>query len=165
MGLNADTPRILVDTNILLRLFRLDILQSAGDMAEGKQLESILLENYIPCITFQNLTEYWSVAGRSASDNGFGFSPEDIAEQITRYRKTFDVLPEEPEAVDIWLELCKKYRVSGKRVHDVRLAASALSNGINRVLTLNTKDFENFEELQVLTPTSLLNQESKEGKS
>lgn len=157
-----ESPQILVDTNILLRLTKLGLPFSESESVEGHSFESTLLEQYAPCITFQNLAEYWSVAGRSEDANGLAFKPEEIFQQVNRFRDAFDLLPNEPSAVDIWMKLCRKYQVSGKRAHDVRLASSALANGVVKILTLNSKDFENFEEVQVLTPDSISRQETKE---
>lgn len=146
-------PQILVDTNVLLRLSNLGLPASSKETADGTALENaIFSRQYRMCITFQNLTEYWSVAGRSVEANGLALSRQQINNQIEQFRKTFRLLPDQATALDIWLELCNKYQVSGKHVHDIRLAAVALSNGVNKIMTLNNRDFEQLEELSIINP-------------
>jgi predicted nucleic acid-binding protein len=64
-------------------------------------------------------------------------------------------LPDPPDLRHRWLELCVRERVAGKRAHDARLAALALSHGIRHVLTLNPHDFLRSPELTVLTPQDI----------
>jgi len=137
-------PKILIDTNILLRLPRL-AEQSSGTMLRN------LTAGFQPCIVFQNLTEFWSVATRPVQFNGFGLSIEAVSRQIMSFREMFEMIPEIPETVDTWALLCTKHRATGKRVHDVRLAATALSNGIDRIMTNNPDDFKAITNLTIYT--------------
>jgi hypothetical protein len=44
-----------------------------------------------------------------------------------------------------WLELVTVHRVSGKQIHDVRLAAALQVHGLDALFTLNGGDFKRFD--------------------
>ena len=134
--------RVLVDTNVLVRLVQLSGIPD-------EELASMLGE-YNVCTTFQNLAEFWSVATRRAVVNGLGLSIEAVSERVEKIRQVFEVLPDEPASLDIWVEICKKYQVSGKRVHDARIVATALANGVTVIATRNHSDFQGFQEVSMV---------------
>ena len=55
------------------------------------------------------------------------------------------LLPETPEVFSTWLELVTTYQLSGKQVHDARLAASSKAHNVETLLTLNGDDFKRFD--------------------
>ena len=56
-------------------------------------------------------------------------------------------------AVRIWIGLLQRHPVTGSAVFDLQLVATMLANGIQRIYTFNTKDFQVFRELTVIAPT------------
>lgn len=50
------------------------------------------------------------------------------------------------------LELIKKHELSGNRIFDAYLAATALSNGTNTIATDNVRDFKKFKEIRIINP-------------
>lgn len=50
------------------------------------------------------------------------------------------------------LELISKYKLTGNRIFDAYLAATALSNGIDTIATDNVEDFNKLTEITVLNP-------------
>jgi predicted nucleic acid-binding protein len=48
--------------------------------------------------------------------------------------------------------LLRRRPVTGGEVFDLQLAAAMLANGVNRIYTHNTGDFEAFKELVVSEP-------------
>ena len=64
-------PRVLVDTNVLLRLAQPTSPQHAPAQAALMALDSAGLEL---CLVPQVLYEYWAVATRPPSANGLGLS-------------------------------------------------------------------------------------------
>jgi len=52
----------------------------------------------------------------------------------------------------IALELIKRSKLSGNRIFDAYLAATALSNGVEVIATDNIKDFKKFKEIKVINP-------------
>lgn len=62
------------------------------------------------------------------------------------------VLPMPARAVEGWLDLLRRHPVTGGAVFDLQLVATMLANGVHRIYTFNTADFEVFKELVVSTP-------------
>jgi predicted nucleic acid-binding protein len=50
------------------------------------------------------------------------------------------------------LQLLQRHPVPGGDVFDFQIVATMQANGIQRIYTFNTDDFEVFRELEVLTP-------------
>lgn len=147
-----EKPRILLDTNVLLRFQKLVLFTETKDGLKITRPGELITARFQPCICFQNIVEFWAVAGRPIKENGLNLSLESIYHQVQRFRKTFVLIPDKPEAVDIWINLCNNYSISGRKVHDARLASTAIANGINTVLTQNIADFHGFKEISVLEP-------------
>jgi predicted nucleic acid-binding protein len=62
------------------------------------------------------------------------------------------VLPIPARTVEGWLDLLRSRPVTGGEVFDLQLAATMLANGVDRIYTYNTADFEVFKELTVSEP-------------
>jgi predicted nucleic acid-binding protein len=62
------------------------------------------------------------------------------------------VLPTPSRTVAGWMQLLQRYPVTGGDVFDLQIVATMQANGIQRIYTFNTGDFEIFPELAVLTP-------------
>ena len=62
------------------------------------------------------------------------------------------VLPTPARAVAGWMQLLQRRPVTGGDVFDLQIVATMQANGIQRIYTFNTDDFEVFAELAVLTP-------------
>ena len=50
-------------------------------------------------------------------------------------------------------QLLRRRPVLGRQVFDLQLVATMLGNGVRRIYTFNAKDFEPFQELEVIVPT------------
>ena len=62
------------------------------------------------------------------------------------------VLPTPARAVAGWMQLLQRHPVTGANVFDLQIVATMQANGINRIYTFNSDDFNVFPELVVLTP-------------
>jgi hypothetical protein len=77
------------------------------------------------------------------------------------YEETIDpmcgVLTEADFFPDLFRQLLAKHRVVGKQVHDTRLVAMMLSWQVDKILTLNERDFFRYqaEGIVVIKPGSL----------
>ena len=128
----------LVDTNILLRLVqRNDPLNPVIRNAVRK----LKNDGNIMLITPQNCAEFWNVATRPATKNGFGLTPKDADRQLRLIERIFPLLSDVPTVYPEWRKLVVKFGVSGVQVHDARLAATMKANNITYILTFNTVDF------------------------
>jgi predicted nucleic acid-binding protein len=62
------------------------------------------------------------------------------------------LLPVPVEAVSRWIALAQQRPVTGGRIFDLQIAATMQANGVNRIYTYNTGDFETFSGLTVTDP-------------
>jgi predicted nucleic acid-binding protein len=104
------------------------------------------------CICLQVVIEYWAVATRPLDANGLGRTVEETARRVEEFERAFDWLDESPGVSAAWLELARRYAVSGKQVHDARLAALMRTHQVGTVLTLNSQDLARYEGITPLDP-------------
>lgn len=62
------------------------------------------------------------------------------------------LLPIPQDLVTRWTALLRQYPVTEAKVFDTQLVANMLGNGVTRIYTFNTTDFQGFPGIQVLTP-------------
>jgi predicted nucleic acid-binding protein len=67
-----------------------------------------------------------------------------------------NVLKEPDSAYEKWKALLIVHQVSGKAVHDARIAAIMMSYRIKRILTLNPSDFKRYPGIKVFSPADAL---------
>ena len=108
-------------------------------------------------VTPQNFIEFWAVATRPVEANGFGWTSERTAKEVTDLQDRFPVLPDSPEVFNRWFELVNRLPVYGKRVHDARLVAVLQAHEVEHLVTFNTSDFAVFSFLSLIDPNSLVN--------
>jgi predicted nucleic acid-binding protein len=98
----------------------------------------------------QILREYLVVATRPVEVNGLGMAPPDAVTNAERFLRGLSLL-EESELVSTRVrELTRSCGLSGKRIHDANVAATALVHGVAFLLTGNPDDFSPFPELRLL---------------
>ena len=139
---------VLIDTNILLRSSqrvqpRSVIAARATNILDSKNEDLVVLP--------QNIVEFWAVATRPLSVNGLGLTVNQTILEVNRLSLLFELLPEVPVHGE-WLRLVTKYQVLGKNVHDARLVAAMIVNGIDSILTFNVPDFARYSEIKALDP-------------
>ena len=79
-------------------------------------------------------------------------SPADALQAIVGLLAFLHVLQTPARAVEGWLDLLHRHPVTGGAVFDLQIVATMQANGIDRIYTFNTGDFEVFSELAVVTP-------------
>jgi predicted nucleic acid-binding protein len=117
--------------------------------------------------TNQNIAEFWNVATRPPQDNGYGLSPEQVAQHLNELIGPIcAILVEHESLYDELKRLGLLYKVVGKQVHDARLVAIMRCWQIDSVLTLNDRDFRRYadEGITVVTPSSLAPNASKKAE-
>src|SRR5262245_49305254 len=140
---------ILVDTNVLLRLS--DDGSPDQSVAE-RALSTLRLRGDIPCITPQNIIEFWAVATRPVDANGFGWTTQRTVTEVEQLRNKFPILSDSPQILPNWLMLVETHEVKGKKVHDARLVAVIITHGITHLLTFNTDDFKSYLNIILIHP-------------
>jgi predicted nucleic acid-binding protein len=144
--------KFLIDTNILLRIFRQDdplhrLIAAALDERDGRGAES--------CFSLQNIAEFWNVCTRPTERNGYGLSIADTNECVDYIERTMTFLPDNEQVYRVWRQLVIAHNVSGAQVHDARLAAIMQAHGVNRILTMNQQDFLRFPGIQAIHPNQV----------
>lgn len=142
----------LIDSNILIRWVQPEASEFQVVVRAIHLLED---SRDTPCYTSQNLGEFWNVLTRPANRNGYGLPPESALIRTENVEANFRLLPDSPAIHHEWRKLLVDYRVSGVQVHDARLVAAMRVHGVNRILTLNTKDFERFGDIEAIHPINL----------
>ena len=56
--------------------------------------------------------------------------------------------------------LLATHQVSGVSLHDARLVAVMLAEGVDALLTLNFHDFRRYQEIHTVTPEMIMNNET-----
>lgn len=144
--------RVLLDTNILLRLVATQAPEHADVV---RAVSALLARGDEPMIAAQVLVEFWVVATRPSNVNGFGWTVAQTHAAILSFRAQFALLEDIPAVLTHWMLLVTTNGVQGKRAHDARLAATMLAHGVSTVLTLNPKDFDDFHGIAVLSARDL----------
>ena len=128
----------LADTNVLLRFAeRRHPLHSTVRAA----VRTLRQDGHELKITPQNCAEFWNVATRPITRNGFGLDTRHADRMLGLIERLFPLLPDSTTQYTMWRRLVVRYGVSGVQVHDARLAAVMLAHGITHILTFNVTDF------------------------
>jgi len=144
--------QILLDTNILLRYIRpsdrdYGIASNAMATARARGCKF--------CISSQTIYEFMAVATRLVADNGLGLSHAVADIALTHLLTDLDVLFDSDVVAAETRRLIVLHKVTGKKVHDARLAAIMTVHSIKEILTFNDKDFARYPEIVALNPRDI----------
>lgn len=148
---------VLIETSCLLRLPRPNDprypqTQTAIDILTDRNEDLTVIS--------QNIVEFRAVATRPLNVNGLGLSLQEVETNIDFIEQVFRLVPDAPSLHQFWRRLCREAGVSGKQVHDTRIAAACAASGISTILTWNPSDFRRFipfvPGLVVQTPDEVL---------
>ena len=145
--------RILLDTNVLLRL------ADAGRDSHAEVTDAVdwlAANGYELVLVPQNLYEYWSVATRPVENNGLGMAPLQVDQAISQWLTLFRLLLDERGIFKLWRELVTVHSVKGKTSHDARLVAAMERHDVAHLLTFNRQDFLRFTRVTTVTPHDIL---------
>ena len=138
--------RHFLDTNILLTA------TDAGRPLHGdclSLLKSGMAGEVSLFVCGQVFREYLVVATRPLQSNGLGMSVSYALENLMAFGQCVQILPEDSSVAHRLASLIGKYQVSGKRIHDFNIAAAMIEHGLKSLITLNAKDFEAIDELDL----------------
>ncbi|MBI3909497.1 MAG: PIN domain nuclease [Armatimonadetes bacterium] len=136
--------RALLDTNVVLRNANmLDPLYPRVNQA----LRKLAADGWDLCIAPQNVVEFLVVATRPVAVNGFGLTSDEARQEIDVVMNSYTVLPDPPDLLQRWLDLCTRYQARGRQAHDARLVAFMQGHGIAHLLTLNAADFVRYADV------------------
>ncbi len=145
--------RILVDTNILLRIAQpgsphhhdalaaLDVLEQAGHEL---------------CLVPQVVYEYWVAATRPVNVNGLAMTAEETRNSLNVLLPYYTFLDDLGGVFTAWLDLVTKHTVQGKVAHDARYVAAMSVHGVTHLLSYNVSDFSRYPHIVALSPNEIL---------
>jgi len=144
----------LVDTNILLRF----LLPNDPAYSVIRRAVGILKSRRERCVTTpQNIAEFWNVCTRPpTARGGLGLTVEATERRLRLLERHFPVLPDQPETYNHWKSLVADHTVMGVQVHDARLVASMIVNGVTHILTANVSDFTRYPGITVSAPDQIV---------
>ena len=146
-------PRVLIDTNVLLRTA--DRAHPAHRIAVDAQI-ALRMVGDEPCVVDQNLIEFRAVVTRPTAANGLGMSQEQANAEIQTLKSLYELLSDTPAVFAQWERLVTTYVSEGKQNHDARIVAAMIVHGIPTVLTFNETDFRRYSEIVVKSPSEIL---------
>ena len=138
----------IVDANVLVYALDADAPQHAAARA---LVEAARAAPTTLFVTSQILCEFYSIvtnARRVLKPR----SPSDALSAISGLLAFLHVLPVPVHTVAGWLDLLRRHPVTGGDVFDLQIVATMQANGVQRIYTFNTADFEVFTELSVVMP-------------
>jgi predicted nucleic acid-binding protein len=136
--------RVLVDTNVLLRIVQSNHPHFAEATAA---IATLVRRSDSVFFSPQNIAEFWNVATRPV-DRAF--------QEITGIEKSLSLLPDVPEIYASWKEIVRANKVLGVKVHDARLVAIMTVYSVSGLLTFNAADFARFTNITAIHPSSLV---------
>jgi hypothetical protein len=92
----------LLDTNLLLRL---SDGSSPHQALADQAIKRLRLRGDWPCLTAQNLIEFWAVATRPVGANGFGWDTQKTRVEIDQLLNKFPLLDDTPAILTNWVNL------------------------------------------------------------
>jgi predicted nucleic acid-binding protein len=145
---------VLVDTNVLLRLFDRNNPFFAVCRSAVQKLTD---RNDQLAVAPQSIAELWNVSTRPATARGgFGLSIDETERRVRAIERAFIVLPESDAIYPAWRELVGKHQVQGINVYDARLVACMQVHRITHCLTMNVQDFRRYSQVTTLHPADVV---------
>lgn len=113
------------------------------------------------CVASQVLAEFFSIAtgAKRVSDPR---TPEEAAAAIESLLAipNISLLGAPSEVTSLWLEIVRRHPVRGGAIFHLQLVATMRASGAQRICTFNQKDFEGFSDLEILTPSDIIDPDS-----
>jgi predicted nucleic acid-binding protein len=145
--------RYLLDTNILLRVD--DAISEQSHLAR-LAFETLIFQDHACFVTSQVIGEYYSVATRPISSNGFGWGAKKGQRERDLWLSKCTLLEEIAEIFPLWMRLIDRYKVTGRRIFDLRLLAVMRAHQITHLLTFDVEDFPAVSGLTIVHPNQVV---------
>ncbi len=137
---------MLIDSNILIYAIN-------ADSPKHKKAQNFLQDNLGKLeIAHQNILETIRVLTHKKFSKPMGLKLALSA--IQAITQSCSIVYPTQTTYYLWLEFVNKYALTGNRIFDAYLAATALSNEINIIATDNVLDFKKFKSLKIVNPFS-----------
>lgn len=145
---------ILVDTNILIRL---EITTDPKHAEVDSAVRLLQAAGHSLVMTAQGAAEFWNTCTRPlAARGGYGRTLPEVDAFLAHLELMFGVQYDSDASYAHWRHLVVAHGVRGVQVHDARIAALMLANGITHILTYNGRDFTRFAGISALAPADVV---------
>ena len=142
-----------IDANILVYAYNLD---SPFNLRASVFLEEeVLTVNIKACLPYQSLYEFYAIItdpGR-VEKNVTLEKAKEILKAYMKARNIPKIYPRKSNLRNV-LDLISRYKITKQEIFDAVFVATLLDNGVDGIITKNTKHFDRFEFLTVLNPFS-----------
>ena len=147
----STSDTVFVDTNVLIYA---SLRDAPHHIAARSTVTAAFDGRQKLCFSSQILAEYYSVITNTRRVS----KPRSAGEAIRAIQSLldapgFELIPTPDNVVELWMKLINRHPVTGKDVFDLQIVATMNANQVSRICTFNRKDFEKFDELEVLTPS------------
>lgn len=142
---------IALDTNLLVHAHRRD----ARFHVEASDCVRRLSEGFGAwSICYHNLVEFYGIVSHPKIW-GKPSTPTQIEKQICAWTESpsLRILADSGDDIHNLIDLAKAAKVTGPMIHDARIVACCLANGIHEIWTLD-RDFSRFPKLKARNPLS-----------
>jgi uncharacterized protein len=140
-----------IDANILVYAYNLDSQFNLKAFAFLK--EEVLTGNVKACLPYQSLYEFYAIitdpkrVEKPAKTN----EAKEVVEVYMMARNIPKIYPRKSNLRNV-LNLLSEYDISRQEIFDVVFVATLQDNGVDGIITRNTKHFNRFEFLEILNP-------------
>jgi predicted nucleic acid-binding protein len=138
----------LVDANVLVYAIDADAPQHTTSRTLLEAARDGFATLYV---SSQILCEFYSIV-TNARRVRKPRSSADALNAVAGLLVFLQVLPVPANAADGLVDLLRRRPVTGGEIFDLQIVATMKANGVLRIYTFNTDDFDVFPELDVLTP-------------
>jgi predicted nucleic acid-binding protein len=125
----------------------------------NQSVAKLLAEKHPLFVSNQNIAEFYNVATRPLVSNGLELPAAVATNAFANIVEPIcGILLEQLSLYSELKRLVVQYNVGGKQVHDARLVAIMRRWNVDKILTLNDRDFRRYEPegIAAVTPTQLL---------
>ena len=136
-----------MDTNILVRLAN---AAERDHERVRRAIDAVIEDGDELVLVPQVLYEFWNVATRTQNANGLELPNDAAMALFDEYAFGFPLLPDDSRIFGAFRGILAKYGVRGVRSHDLRLVATMVAHGVPAILTLNTRDFRRYDEIELV---------------
>lgn len=143
---------LIVDSSVVIRLIDDQDVRHAETY---EALDDAATRGLRFTVVAQVVAECWSVLSRPQDANGVGYTPSKAKIEINAITTSFPVISD-PANIGIALAaFAEHHQVSGRQIHDAKLALTCELLGLDGIITYNKPDFARYTAIRALESCEL----------
>lgn len=107
-------------------------------------------------VVAQVVAECWGVLTRPQANNGFGLNPMEAKVEVDKLLAFFQPESDPHSLIFKLSSFAELHQVSGRQIHDARMALTCELLGLDGIVTYNKPDFARYSQIRALEPAELL---------